>query len=319
MTTPTPPDESDASTAHDAARTADREAERTITRILYDGDLVTEPVDHDDLAGTVYTPPGEGPHPAVLNLHGSGGSSSGRFARLLASNGYAVFSVRYFGEADPLPDELAQVPLSYFDTAAAWFRGQPEVADGPLGLVGASRGGELALLLGARYDWAGAVVTYAGSGIAYDTPAGIPAWIADGEPIPHISGEGAPDRVDGRVVTRPVLERGLDAASDDERRRATIPVERIDGGVLLLSGGADPVWPAQRLSAIAAERLERRGHDHPAEHLTYDQVGHLIGVPYAPTSSVAHGGSSARATAHAAADSWPVVLEFLDRGLPSKD
>lgn len=62
MTTPTPPDESDASTAHDAARTADREAERTITRILYDGDLVTEPVDHDDLAGTVYTPPGRCRH-----------------------------------------------------------------------------------------------------------------------------------------------------------------------------------------------------------------------------------------------------------------
>ena len=288
---------------------------RTITRVLYDDGLTAHRVDRDDLVGTLYVPPGAGPHPGVLQLHGSGGPSSGRFARLLASHGFATFAVEYFGDPAPLPDRLARIPLSYVDVAADWLQSRDAVGGDRLGLVGSSRGGELALLLGARYDWAGPVVTYAGGGVAYDTPDGTPAWVVDGDPVPHISGRGEPERVDGRVRTRPVLERGLDAASEADRRAATIAVERIDGPVLLLSGTADEVWPAGRLSEIAVERLEREGFDHSFEHRSYEGCGHLIGMPYMPLTGVARGDVSTGATAHAGADAWPAVVETLAAGL----
>jgi len=290
--------------------------EREVTRVLYDPAIATRAIDHEELVGDLFLPAEEGPHPVVLDLHGSAGRTSHRLARTLATHGFAVCSLRYFGEPDPIPDELARVPLSYFDEAAAWLRDQPDLRGERLGVVGASRGAELALLLGARADWVGAVVSYAGSGTVWDTPDGTPAWVDDGEPIPHLSGEGPPERTDdGRVRTRPVLERGFENASAAARRDATIAVERTDGPVLLLSGGADPVWPARRLSAVAAERLERYDAPHAFDHRTYDGCGHLIGVPYVPFTGVAAGDVTARATAHAAADSWPAVLAFLDRGL----
>jgi dienelactone hydrolase len=298
------------------ASTDSAAAEREVTRVLFDSAVGTRRIGHEDIVGRLFLPPDEGPHPAVIDLHGSGGPRSHRLARTLATHGFAVCSLQYFGAPDPLPDELARVPLSYFDEAADWLRDQPAVRGDRLGVVGASRGAELALLLGARTDWVGAVVSYAGSGVVWDTPDGTPAWVDDGERVPHLSGEGAPERTDdGRVLTRPVLERGFENASEAARREATIPVERIDGPVLLLSGGSDPVWPARRLSSLAAERLERHDFPHTFDHLTYDGCGHLIGVPHVPFTGVQRGSVSARATAHAATDSWPVVLESLDRGL----
>jgi dienelactone hydrolase len=290
--------------------------ERTVTRGLHDPGVRSRRIDHEALVGDLFLPPDEGPHPIVLDLHGSAGPTSHRLARTLATHGFAVCSLQYFGEPDPIPDELARVPLSYFDEAAAWLRDQPELRGERLGVVGASRGAELALLLGARADWVGAVVSYAGSGVVWDTPDGTPAWVDDEEPVPHLSGEGPPERTDdGRILTRPVLERGFENASEAARRDATIPVERTEGPVLLLSGGADPVWPARRLSAVAAERLARHDFPYAFDHRTYDGCGHLIGVSYAPFGGVEAGDVTARATAHAAADSWPAVLEYLERGL----
>jgi dienelactone hydrolase len=288
-------------------------AERRVTRVLYDEGIEAHDIEGEGLVGRLFLPSESGPHPGVLNLHGAGGPRSERFARALATHGFAVCAPRYFGEPDPVPDELGRVPLSYFDDVTDWFRAHPGVRDGPLGVVGASRGAELALLLGATADWAGAVVSYAGSGVVWDTADGTPAWVRDGEPVPHISGEGPPERTDdGAVLTRPVLARGFENATDAAREAATIPVEKIDGSVLLLSGGADRVWPARRLSAVAADRLARHDHPYAFDHLTYDGCGHLVGVPYAPLPGVAGGEVTARATARAAADSWPVVLEYLE-------
>lgn len=306
----------DAVTVSLRAKTRRRRTERAITRRLVDDGVTRRAVDREDVVGAVYEPPGAGPRPGVMVLHGSGGEPPTRTARLLASRGYVVLALRYFGEADAIPDELARIPLSYFDAAAGWLRSRPGVADGRIGLVGVSRGAELALVLGARSDWVGAVVSYAGSGVVYDTPSGAPAWVDEGEPLPSVTAVGEPERTDdGRFVTRPMLERGLEAADEATRRAATVRVEETDGPVLVLSGGDDRVWPARRLSEVAAGRLERRGFPHDFAHLTYDSVGHLVSVPYVPLQGFDLGGGTARATARAGADSWPAVLDYLARGL----
>lgn len=298
------------------AKTRKRRTERTITRRLVDEEVTRRAVDRENVVGTIYEPSGDGPRPGVIVLHGSSGEPPARTARLLAAHGYAVLAIRYFGDADAIPDELARIPLSYFDGVADWLRSRPAVADGQIGLVGVSRGAELALVLGARFGWVGAVVSYAGSGVVYDTPSGTPAWTDGGEPLPHVTGVGEPERTDdGRFVSRPVLKRGLDIADEETRREATIRVEETDGPVLLLSGGDDQVWPARRLSNVAADRLERRCFPYDFAHLTYDSVGHLVSVPYVPLRGFDHGGGTASATARAGADSWPAVLDYLAEGL----
>jgi dienelactone hydrolase len=285
------------------ATSGGRRAERTIARQLCDEGITKRSVDRDDLVGTLYEPAGDGPHPGVLSLHGSGGETPVRTVQLLASHGFAVLAVQYFGEDEAIPDDHRSVPLTYFDEAAAWLRAQPSVQDRKLGAVGGSRGAELALLLGAGFDWVGAVVSYAGSGVAWDSPSGEPGWVHDGEAVPHLEGKDIP---------RETVEAGL---ADEPVDEASIAVERTDGPVLLVTGGDDQLWPAGRLSEIALERLDAADHEYEYEHCSYAEAGHLISVPYVPTAEFDMGGGTPRGTARAATDSWPTVLRYLERGL----
>jgi uncharacterized protein len=121
---------------------------------------------------------------------------------------------------------------------------------------------------------------------------------------------------DPAVMALEPLYRGSLEVYDDEE--AFIAVEEIEGPVLLVSGGDDLLWPSALMAERILERLE--AHDHPAEHLSYPEAGHLILSPYLPTwgseafEGLATGGTP-EANAEAAEDSWPRVLAFLEANL----
>ena len=104
-------------------------------------------------------------------------------------------------------------------------------------------------------------------------------------------------------------------------RRATIPVERIDGPVLLVSGQADELWPSGWSAAAIAAHLRAKGFRYRVVHLSYAGAGHLIGKAYLPAGStrVAGGrletGGTPQGNAAAQADAWPRVLRFLEAAL----
>jgi len=289
------------------AETETDRTQRTIRRECYDPELTSRPVDTAELAGQLFLPAADGPHPGALLLHGSGGRLPTRTAQSLATHGFAVFAVRYVGEHDAIPDRHRSVPLSYFDQAAAWFQDLDAVHPESLGVMGGSRGGELALLLGSRFEWVGAVVALAASGVAWDSPSGEPGWTADGEAVPHL---------EGKPIPRETVANGLD---DEPVEEAVIPVEQTDGPILLASGRDDRVWPATELCEIATDRLARSGFEHDFEHLVFEDAGHLISTPYAPLTGFEGGGGTPRGTAHAAEQSWPVVLDCLAGGLASQN
>ena len=49
--------------------------------------------------------------------------------------------------------------------------------------------------------------------------------------------------------------------------RAAIPVERINGPVLLVSATRDEVWPSKEMADAMMRRLQAHGFPHHAEHL----------------------------------------------------
>jgi bile acid acyltransferase/acyl-CoA thioester hydrolase-like protein len=200
-------------------------------------------------------------------------------------------------------------------------------------VVGGSKGGEAALLIGATYPTVAGVVSNVGSGvmmqgISQDVFTGsfldilrtrVPSWTLGGTPLPYMPNivtaeleklvaQGEP------VQLRMAFEPGL---STDVCADATIPVERINGPVLLQSaefdGGGGPVF-----HQIAADRLAANGRPH--EHVVHLGAGHLIAAPpYAPTTvttlpvagvTMDYGGDPA-ATARARADAWRRTLAFL--------
>jgi dienelactone hydrolase len=105
---------------------------------------------------------------------------------------------------------------------------------------------------------------------------------------------------------------------------ATIPVERIQGAVLLISAGDDRSWPSEALSELAKERLAAFHHPYPYRHLIYPHAGHPIAPPpYGPDfGTLLPGpgvqfiaGGTPKDNAAARADAWKQTLQFFEEHL----
>jgi fermentation-respiration switch protein FrsA (DUF1100 family) len=101
----------------------------------------------------------------------------------------------------------------------------------------------------------------------------------------------------------------------DMVRDATIPVEKIAGPILMITGTEDRTWPAAEMADEVMKRLAEKKHPFPRRLLSYDGCGHFIGMPLRPPGVAPHLGGSVEANSYAAWDSWPKVVKFLHDSL----
>jgi dienelactone hydrolase len=309
------------------ASTDQRAIEADIVRHRVARDVEVEDVSEHGLVGKHFRPSGGTGLPAALVVGGSGGGLLGAdtTAALLASRGISSMALAFFG-LPGLPDGLAAVPLEYFETAVRWLEARPET-EGGVAVVGQSRGGELALLLGVTFPQVGAVVAQSPSNVVWGSfgPGSgqdVPAWTVEGRSVPWMTAsDEAWEEVEGTspIVSTPAFLAELNNV--EAVRSAEIPVERASCPILMVSGEDDAMWP----SAAMADRLVRRAVAHGTSsrvsHLRYPEAGHRCanqpGLP-SPVEArhpvdqaiVAFGGTE-RGNAAAQADSWSKTLEFI--------
>jgi dienelactone hydrolase len=289
--------------------------------------------------GRLFIPPGRGPHPVVIVLSGSGGGFDLDKAAVLSRHGFATLALAYFGVA-PLPTWLHRIPLEYFEAALTWLSAQPEIDSARVGILGVSRGAELALLLGSTLPQIHAIVAYAPSSVAWaasgrDKSTGelIPCWTWRGKPVPFapLPLRGFMWRSAFPVVAlkRPVMFRDLFRSGLRNREaveRAAIPVENIRGPILLVSGGDDHLWPAAEMTEAIIARLKRNGSAHAPEHLHFAHAGHMLRYPHLPVTArdsrnkhlrgarFSFGGTPV-ADAEAQTQAWHRAIAFLHANL----
>jgi dienelactone hydrolase len=313
------------------------EVTRTVERLFADRDVERRTVLEDGVVGTLFVPPGSEPRGALIVPHGGVGCMPPeQLAASLAAYGFVTLALQYCG-AEGLPKDFSsEIPLEYFEGVIRWLGQQAEVSGDRIGIVGMSTGGVVALQVAAHLSDIVAVVAIKSSGLNSFN------FTYRGAPVPRLPELPlTPTLRDDLMYQQPA---GCKPGGDSDEwscfdraslflyrlafnaliRRdglgdAVIPVERINGPVLLISGIGDLALPATLLSEIAYKRLEASQFAYPYEHIALPGAGHRLGVPNLPRTVDKIGslllGGNAKDAAAANLEFWPRMIRFLQTHL----
>lgn len=297
--------------------------EQILLRRINSPQVRAEPLQLKGVVGNIYYPAGAlengRTHPVVITLGGAEGgiSTANYYAAWLASHGFVAVAVAYY-RMPGLPSDLVRVPIDPVGRTVDWLRTQPFA--GRVGVMGGSWGGIVAMAAAAHDPRLQAVVSWVGSpapfrGFRRDVPPAdfravdLPALSLKGRDLPFLP------YLEGINWNQP----GTHAAALEQ---ATLPIERINGPLLLVAGGDDQLGASGEMAAVALRRLQRRSTAQPDDAvLYYSDAGHLIAQMYQPTTFrhdtgpyIPVGGTPA-GYARADRESGPAVLAFLRKAL----
>ncbi|CAH0160470.1 acyl-CoA thioester hydrolase/BAAT C-terminal domain-containing protein [Microbacterium foliorum] len=249
---------------------------------------------------------------AVLLLAGSSGRLESARADLLSRRGARVRAIRWFGGVGqrPVPHE---VPIELFiDQIELLRRDHDRVA-----IFGTSFGAEAALVTASTVDIDTTVAASPSSVVWSGLADGLWSshWTLDGAPLPSVAFDPA-----WTATTDPPEYLSLYSSSlalDSARTEAaTIPVERITGDLLLVTGGDDRVWPSTEFAAAITQR--RLVHGRRTTTVEHPDAGHRLilpgEVPADGGVAMARGGSAA-ADRTLGEHAWVEISRFLDLDL----
>lgn len=257
---------------------------------------------------------------AVIVLGGSEGGLGGSrsLARRLAAAGFDAIAVSYFGEPGQAT-RLDQIPVEPVTRAREWLEARPGPGEA-IAVLGVSKGGELALLTASRDPALRAVVAAVPSNVVWqgiDLTGGTTgsSWTADGVALAYVPY----DLSQGFSSVLKLYVDSLVSASPE----AEIPVERIAGPVLLVSGQDDSLWPSTEMANRVEQRLRTNGFPHGVTHLAYPDAGHAVfgGPVRADTPGLERAlglGGTIEGLVAARADVWPRTLAFLKDALAAE-
>lgn len=241
-------------------------------------DTETLPARHGGVDVALFAREG-GKRPLLVGLGGSEGGNPWASDRWRSQRerfldqGYAMLALGYFGTPNS-PQHLDRISLDGVHAAIMAAARNPRVDSRCIAVIGGSRGGELALLLASHFPEIRAVVAIVPGSAVF--PALTDAMTTAGfslhdQPLPYVpmTWGATPDLLVGN------LRGAFETLMRDEAAmaRAAIPVERIAGPVLFVSGSRDEAWPSREMSDAMMQRLKARGFRHHAEHLVV-QGGH---------------------------------------------
>jgi dienelactone hydrolase len=342
---PLPPVLADAPAPHDdevvlTLQVAGRAEDRgSLILMPGDGRMVREEVHDGALVGAFYHAPDARRRPVVVILHGSEGGIgyADWLAPMLVARGYAVFGLIYYSPhvrpvAD-VPEALNLVPVERIAAARAWLATRPEADVRRFGLVGASKGGEFALLAAATYPWLRAVAAFTPSawvtqGFSYGRgEVGMSAsWSRNGRPLAFLPETGLAAEVHGFTIPGGEVHMGdirlanFAAATPARIAAAAIPVERSHAAFFLAGGGDDRTAASGRSVDAVARRLRAAHYPRPVDARVYPGAGHLIvdsgwRITTTHNAGPSQDGGTPAADARAQADSFAGLIAFLAREL----
>ena len=313
--------------------------------VLLEEGLETKNIREDGIMANVFQPANRcAKDPVIFVLGGYGGKFrwSNGFAKLMASRGLATVAIGYTGFGKANKAHFGRIDLTYFDKVIEKLSQLKVVEEAtPLGLLGCSMGGQLALLLASRNPRFKAIsvcgaptyVTSSVGDVTYLLDTLTPksfrkcvkaCWLDDGRILPF-----AKARFDLKNIYRFLTGQGVEFSAshkyifrNPERfEHARIPIENINGPVQFFSGGDDRLICSAEFAETAIDRAGTANKSR-FEHFHYSGGAHIFRLPNTPTTGetfksvfkVNMGGNPA-ASAAANMDHWRRMVGFFKEHL----
>ena len=208
--------------------------------------------------------------------------------------------------------------MEYFEEAAEWFIKHPAVTAQGVGVMGVSKGAEIALMMAVhRKDIVKAIVpistSYIISAVPFKIKGKLTGTYYDTSKV-RMSEDG------GYIFRDCVPVRGLDKLNPP----VVIPVEEIDCPMLIICGEDDQDVSAFEMAQEVLARMNSHGKGALCSVASYPGAGHLIEPPFTPFCYASYHktfktnfvwGGNAKDHSRAQHDSWWKILEFFSKNL----
>ena len=262
---------------------------------------------------------GKEKHPAVIALGGAEGGirAADQFGAWLSSHGFVVLSLAWY-HFGTLPKKMVNVPVNMINKRLNNLAKQPFVDPRKIGIIGGSWGGILSLFAASHMSRIHAVVSWLGGPIVGPgLERGVP-------PAGYKSVEKSPFLYHGKPVgftSYPSLMKFMKTGNWKLIDSGLIPVWKIDGPILFVTGGDDKLEYSALQATWAMHQLRVHHKVQEAHVLFYRNAGHLIWPGYTPTTTRADFnkyipvGGTPRGYAKADSAVGPAVLHFLKSSL----
>ncbi|XP_058488072.1 acyl-coenzyme A thioesterase 1-like [Solea solea] len=287
--------------------------------LLADG-VSRRPVKEGNIRGVLFTPPGRGPFPSVLDLYTFGGGLSEKRAALLASRGFVVLTVALYGH-DDMPKNITEVHLDYFEEAIRFLKKQDKVGSRGVGLTSLSKSGDLALSAASYLPHVDATVWI--NGCSANTA--MPLYYKKNRILPALQFDAS--RLIPTESGAVMVKYGMHDPVAEENKATLVPIEKATGRFLFVAAEDDLNWDSKAYMDEMVERLKRHGKEN-FESVSYPDAGHYLEPPYGPyCPSSFHGVVGkpvvwgGKAGPHAAAEVhlWKKIQEFFREHLSCAD
>lgn len=184
--------------------------------------------------------------------------------------GFSFLAIGYFG-MEGTPNKLDRISLDAIHDEIQKYAADDKINGECIALIGGSKGAELVLALASNYkDYKAVVGLVPGNAIFPSiTDAMITSsFTLNGKQLPFVPvpWSAAPSLLSGD------LRKSFELMLEDQAavEKARIPVEAIEGPILLISATKDEMWPSKEMSEDIMRRLEANDFVYPSQHIAVE-------------------------------------------------
>lgn len=217
---------------------------------------------------------------AIIVFSGSDGGleHSAKHAHFLADNGisalaFSLFKTKHTGK------DLNMIPVERIKAGINWLKdkGYKKIA-----VDGTSKGAEYAFACAINYpeDVSCVIVKtpswFYSEGMIGKTPSGKTCWSLNKESLPFTPYKTRKLNILGLMLKHKefnILEINTGKTINEN---SIIPIEKINGPILMFSTSVDTVWPSKESSIKLVKRLEEYSYKYPYKHINFDHMSHMM-------------------------------------------